>query len=72
MDYQQPQFGSVKYYQDQFEDILCDASDSDTKTLPNMLEGLLAALQSWIDYHGSCKTRYQEFQKQLAEAVNNV
>ena len=63
-------YGTVKFYADQFSDILADV---DMETTPeaaeNILKGFYHALESWIDYHDVQCRAYCDMREKVIKAL---
>lgn len=64
-----PAHGSVEYYKEHFDDLLCDIGCS-PQELDNALEGLMQSLEEWVDYYRQQAQVYKDFGVKLAERIH--
>ena len=61
-------YGTVKWYAEQFSDILADV-DTDgpyKNSAENILKGFVAALDSWFDYHKDQADAYVSMKQKIS------
>ena len=58
------QYGTVKYYEEMFADILADVAtgsqEDDDKTAKNILLAFKNAIEGWVDYHQQSADTYKQ------------
>lgn len=65
-----PKHNSVEYFTEQFADLLCEVGDEGSgPASENCAAGLIAALNSWIDYHSTAKTRYEALVSEIRHLI---
>tara|TARA_E500000318_G_C3507475_1_gene190921 strand:+ start:198 stop:395 length:198 start_codon:yes stop_codon:yes gene_type:complete len=60
-------YGTVKFYEEMFSDILADVSEED---VDNIYQGLLNSLESWFNYHDNAARKYAAFRQRVSEALS--
>ena len=60
-------YGTVKFYEEMFSDILADAAEED---VDNIYQGLLNSLESWFNYHDNAARKYAAFRQRVSEALS--
>jgi hypothetical protein len=60
-------YGTVKFYEEMFSDILADVGEED---VDNIYQGLLNSLESWFNYHDNAARKYAAFRQRVSEALS--
>jgi len=60
-------YGTVKFYEEMFSDVLADVSEED---VDNIYQGLLNSLESWFNYHDNAARKYAAFRQRVSEALS--
>ena len=60
-------YGTVKFYEEMFSDILADAAEED---VDNIYQGFLNSLESWFNYHDNAARKYAAFRQRVSEALS--
>ena len=60
-------YGTAKFYEEMFSDILADAAEED---VDNIYQGLLNSLESWFNYHDNAARKYAAFRQRVSEALS--
>ena len=61
-------YGTVEYYAELFDDILCDAQSDDPKTGDAIVEGFLKSLEGWRSYHQNQVNEYDRLEQRVRQA----
>ena len=57
------EYGSEEYFSDLFSDIIADLETEGN--IRNVMAGFEQAINSWLDYHDECSSRYRELHRRF-------
>ena len=63
------EYGTPKFYAEQFSDLLADVDAERPDTVDNLVEGFYLALDSWFEYHDAQTRAYAAMRKRIREAL---
>jgi hypothetical protein len=62
-------YGTTEHYTEMFSDILADIQSDDPETSTNIVNGFLAALNDWKDYHQNQAYEYESIGERVRQAL---
>ena len=63
------EYGTAKYYAEQFGDILADVQADMPKDGDALVEGFLLAIADWRDYHANQVNEYNRIEQRVRKAL---